>query len=450
MLFLDDLQWVDPSTLRVLGVIINDPLVRHLLLIGAYRSDEVDDAHPLSIALADWAAVHANTVELEPLKVGDLEQLVADSTESRRQEAEELAEVLHQKTAGNPFFAVRYLYRLAADGHLAPRDSGRGWTASDMDAVRQLDVADSVVSLMVGQVERYSDFARQLLATASNLGGTFDLHTLSSVARTDPGEAVVALWEPVRDGLLVPLGDTQDLYRGAEPDDEMLAEFKFAHDRIHEAVASAISHEERGRINVEIGRMLRDRIPADQREARVLEFIEHLSLAHDLLDDEERAAFPALLLEAGLRAKQATAYHTALRHLERGIEQLGGGGWADHRELMIALQHERIDCGYLGGDPAAALTAFEEVSARVSGAVDSAGLSSVAIRILMTEDRIPEAIEHRRRTGQGHRRHERPHGLQLHAEEVGAEPYLALFSRMTRMFSRPMTAPGLPSFLARR
>ena len=392
VLFLDDLQWVDPSTLRVLGEIINDPFVSHLLLIGAFRSDEVDDAHPLSVALADWAGVRTTSLDLAPLKVGDLEQLVADSTETGRDQAEELAEVLHQKTAGNPFFVMRFLYRLAADGHLAPRSSGRGW-GWDMDVIRQLEVAESVVSLMVAQVARYEETTRELLARASNLGGTFDLSTLAAVAQTDPGDAVEALWEPVRDGLLLPLGEAQDLYRGAEPDEGTPAKFKFAHDRIHEAVASSISDEERSRINLEIGRLLRDRVPAGEREARVLEFIDHLSRAADLLDAEERDAFPELLLEAGLRAKGATAYDAAVRHLERGIEQLGPDGWDERYELMIRLQHERIDCVYLGGDTQAALAAFEEVSERVTDAMDRAALTSVVIRILMTEDRVQEAID---------------------------------------------------------
>ena len=392
VMFLDDLQWVDPSTLRVLGEIINDARISHILIIGAFRSNEVDSAHPLNVALADWTGARTTSLDLEPLGGGDLEDLVADSTETGREEASPLAEVLLQKTAGNPFFVVRFLYRLAAQGQIFVRSEGRGW-AWDLNGIRQLEVAESVATLMAGQVASYTDETRSLLARASNLGGTFDLHSLALVAQVSPRGAVDALWEPVRDGLLLPLGQAQDLYRGAEPDEDLPAQFKFAHDRIQEAVASTLSEGERDRINVEIGRLLRDRIPQDQRKARVLEFVDHLSRGAVLLHPEELEAFPELLLEAGLRTKGATAYDAAVRHLEKGIELLGPDGWSQRYDLMVTLQLERMECIYLGGDTSAALAAFEDVFERATDATDRVRLSSVAIRIYMTEDRVSEAIE---------------------------------------------------------
>jgi len=392
VLFLDDLQWVDPASLRILGEIVNDPDMHHLLLVGAYRANEVGSGHHLTVALAEWPADRRTTLDLDVLGVGDLAELVADSTESGRDAAMPLAEVLRQKTGGNPFFVVRFLYRLAQEGLLFPRPEGRGWEW-DLAGIRQLEATDSVVSLMLGHVERYSGETRDLLARASTLGGTFDLHTLAIAAGIGPGDVVSALWVPVRDGLVLPLGAAQDLYRGLEPDEDQATLFKFAHDRIHEAAATLVAGDDRDRMNLQIGRLLRDRIPPDERKARVLEFVDHLSLGAGLLDPDEREALSGMLLEAGIRTKAATAYDAAVRHLRTGIDSLGEAGWETHYDLMATLHRECIECIYLGGDTAGALALFEGTKDRVDTLPDLAALYCLVLRIYATEDRMPEAVE---------------------------------------------------------
>ncbi len=392
VLFLDDLQWVDPASLRVLGRVVNDPEIHHLLLIGAWRDNEVDDAHPLSVALADWRRDRRTTIYLDTLGTADLAELVADSTETTPAEAEPLAEVLRQKTGGNPFFVVRYLYRLGDEGLLFEAPEGRGWRWN-LAGIRQLEVADSVISMMLGQVDGYTEGARDLLARASSLGGTFDLHTLAFVAGVPAKQVVEGLWAPVRDGLVLPLGDTQDLYRGAEPEAGRSARFKFAHDKIREAAAEVVTGIDPDRMDLEIGRLLRDRIPAYQRRGRVLEFVDHLARGAALLDEVERDELSELLLEAGLRARAATAYGAAVRHLRRGIELTGETGWADRYERMVALHRGCVECVYLGGDTAGALALFEEVRGRVHGKPDLAALLCLVQRIYGTEDRLPEALQ---------------------------------------------------------
>jgi len=392
VLFLDDLQWVDPASLRVLGQIVNDPEMHHLLLIGAYRANEVDDAHPLTVALAEWQKEGRTAINLDVLGVRDLAELVADSTEVDQEEAMPLAELLRQKTGGNPFFVVRFLYRLSEEGLLFPSSEGRGWDW-DLDAIRQLEVAESVLSLMLGQVGRYPDNTQSLLSRASSLGGTFDLHTLAITASVTPREAANALWGPVRDGLVLPLGKSQDLYRGAEPAADMVSLFKFAHDKIHEAVSSSISSEELAQMNAEIGRLLRDRIPKPERKARVLEFVDHLSLGAELMDPAELDELTELLLEAGLRTKAATAYDTAIRHLKKGIALLGPEGWADQYNRMTALHRECIDCIYLGGDTAGAFALFDEIKEKVTTLTERAELYTLVIRIYITEDRMAEGVQ---------------------------------------------------------
>src|SRR4029453_14387616 len=110
-LFLDDLQWLDAATLALLEDLLTHPDVRHVLLIGAYRDNEVTAGHPLIGTLDRMrragAAVHE--IVLAPLTHEHVGHLVADSLCSDQDSAAPLAELVHQKTGGNPFFVIQFL-----------------------------------------------------------------------------------------------------------------------------------------------------------------------------------------------------------------------------------------------------------------------------------------------------------------------------------------------------
>ena len=391
VVFLDDLQWVDPASLRLLSEFVADSETRNLLFIGAYRDDEVDAAHPLSVALAELGSSRVNSLALGPLAEDDIAELIVDSTERELWDVTPLAALVHLKTGGNPFFVAQFLLDLVDDG-LVKLTADRGNWVWDMEKIRLRDIAETVVEFMVAKLGRYSGSCRTLIQLAGCMGNTFELETLASVSDRPVRDVAARLWAPVRDGLVVPLGAAYDLFgRGGAPEEGQVLRCKFAHDRIQEATLSSIPEDGLDEIHLKIGRVTYQRIPESERSERVFEYIGHFNRGIGLLPPDERRWLADLNLQAGLRAKDSTAYATAVELFERAATLLDGD-WDNRYEFLATLHLQRVDCIYLAGDMDGAMAAFEEVSSRVRTAPHIAALSQVMMRILQTENRVEEGV----------------------------------------------------------
>ena len=173
-LFLDDLQWLDTATLELLERLITDPDVRHVLLIGAYRDNEVSSSHPLMRTLAAIrdAGARPQEIVLAPLGLDDVERLIADALHCGPNSAGPLALLVHEKTGGNPFFAIQFLTALAEEGLLRFDRDAAAWIW-DLDRIRAKGYSDNVVDLMVGKLQRLSDSRRRPLSSNSPVSGTW-------------------------------------------------------------------------------------------------------------------------------------------------------------------------------------------------------------------------------------------------------------------------------------
>ena len=202
-LFLDDLQWLDTATLELLERLITDPDVRHVLLIGAYRDNEVSSSHPLMRTLAAIRDAGAKTQEivLAPLGLDDVERLIADALHCGLNSAGPLALLVHEKTGGNPFFAIQFLTSLAEEGLLRFDRDASGWTW-DLDRIRAKGYSDNVVDLMLGKLQRLSDTTQTALQQLACLGNVAEIATLSMVFGQSEEEIHTALLEAVRTGLI--------------------------------------------------------------------------------------------------------------------------------------------------------------------------------------------------------------------------------------------------------
>ena len=391
VIFLDDLQWVDPASLRLLGELVSDPDTRNILFIGAYRDDEVDAAHPLSIALAELGSARVRAIDLGPLAEDDIAALIADSTERQLWDAAPLAALLHQKTGGNPFFVAQFLLDLVDDGLVALAADRRAWSW-DIEQIRVRDVAVTVVAFMVAKLGRYSGACQDLIRKAGCAGNTFDLDILAAVSESPVPDVAARLWAPVRDGLILPLGGAHDLYRGGgEPEAGGELRCKFAHDRIQEAALASIPTEGLAGMHLKIGRVIHARIPEAERSDRIFEYVGHFNQATSLLSEEERRWLADLNLQAGTRAKDATAYTAAVEYLDRAAA-LVDEEWEHQYALLASLHLERLDCIYLAGDIDGALRVFEELSPRMRTVPHIAALSQAMMRILQTENRVEDGV----------------------------------------------------------
>src|SRR6267143_458629 len=184
-LFLDDLQWLDAATLELLEDLLTQPDVKHLLLIGAYRDNEVGPAHPLMSKLEAMrrAGVMRQDIVLAPLTREDMDQLIADSLHCEPDETRALAELVHERPTGNPFFAIQFLSELADEGLLAFNHGEGRWTW-DLSRIRAKDHTDNVVDLVVGKFNRMPADTQDVLKQLACLGNSADFTMLKMISGT--------------------------------------------------------------------------------------------------------------------------------------------------------------------------------------------------------------------------------------------------------------------------
>jgi predicted ATPase len=303
-LFLDDLQWLDAATLELLVHLMSDHDVRHLLLVGAYRDNEVNSSHPLMRTLGEIrkAGARVEGIVLTPLTLEDVTRLVADAMRCERDTADPLAQLLHEKTGGNPFFAIQFLTALAEE-RLLTFDSATLTWRWEMNRIRAKGYTDNVVDLMVGKLKRLPNTTQDALKQLACLGNVVEFTTLSLIHGKSEEKIHRALWEAARAGLI--------LHRDGS--------YAFLHDRVQEAAYALIPNSERAAAHLRIGRLLTSRTAPDDIEEKIFEIVNQLDRGTTLISSQkERERVAELNLIAGKRAKTSTAYASALNYLLAG------------------------------------------------------------------------------------------------------------------------------------
>ena len=361
-LFLDDLQWADSASLQLIRLMVTSPENRYLFLIGAYRDNEVDDAHPLTLTLEEIRGTEAQVhqIELEPLVLDDITRLIADTVGCDDATARPLARLLAEKTGGNPFFLTQFIKSLHDDGLLVFDLSERRWIWN-IDEIHGRGFTDNVVELMVEKLEKLPDTTRNVLTLASCVGTEFDLRTLAQVSGLSQPETAGVLWEAAQSGFISPIGDAYKLVQSFEPrattelenayDGDIVVGYKFFHDRIQHAAYSLISEDRQKSVHLVLGRFLIDHPGAQHLEDRVFEIANHFNLGIDLISDaDERLRLARLNLLAGRKARDSTAYELARQYLSVGVEFLPADSWQSCHELALDLHLTKAESEYLLGD----------------------------------------------------------------------------------------------------
>jgi PAS domain S-box-containing protein len=369
-LFFDDLQWLDPATLDLIEDVLGEPDVSHLMFIGAYRDNEVDGTHPLMRKLEAirqrGAIVH--DIVLAPLARKDLEQLIVDTLHCDPSRPKPLAQLLEDKTGGNPFFANRFIVSLAEEGLLA-FDHGEGRWSWDLNRIRAKGYTDNVVDLMVAKLRRLRRETQSALQHLACLGHTSDIAMLAKLSGTSEEQVHADLWEAVRLELVERAGGS----------------YRFVHDRIQEAAYSLIPEESRAASHLCIGRLLAAHTPPEKREEAIFEIVNQLNRATALITStDEREQVAELNLIAGKCAKASTAYASALNYLTAGLALLPVGSWGCRHTLMFELTLNRAECEFLTGALTEAQERLTELSNHATNTVEKAIIACLHIDVWMT------------------------------------------------------------------
>ncbi|NCG17412.1 MAG: AAA family ATPase, partial [Rhodobacterales bacterium] len=315
VLFLDDLQWVDRSTLSVIELLLRDSAEeRCLLLLGAYRSNEVDPAHPLIRTVADLKRAGRNvaSIDLQALAPEETCALVR-STLGDPPGIADLSGVIHDKTSGNPFFVLQFLTGLAQDGLLERAEANGEWTWS-IGAVKARIATQNVVEVLLSRLRTLSPETQGVLRVAACLGSTFDLQTLATVGDHSLVDVTHHVREAARAGFVTPLAMGAEILEQDDSGTASVQEYRFLHDQVQQA-ADGLLEDKRLDVHLAVGRRLLANT-SDGHPGRLFAILDHLNVALHLIDDpEERLQIARLNLEAGLRAKRSTAFHSAVAYL---------------------------------------------------------------------------------------------------------------------------------------
>ena len=354
VIFLDDLQWADSASLKLIERIMTDADFSYLFLIGSYRHNEINAIHPLTITLDKLRREGAivNQIILKPLAINQIEQLIADTLNQEREYVRSLAALVWQKTNGNPFFINEFLKSIYADNLLVfnpaqysvnEAKNHRGYWQWDLKQIERISSTDNLVEFMIGKMRKLPQSTQEILSLAACIGAEFDLNIISIICGKSAESLFENLTPTINTGLIIPL---------SELDERLLIQnYKFGHDRIQQGAYDLIDEAQKRSIHLQIGRLLWSHTPAEELAEKIFKIVDHLNLGQQLISDRsQRAEIARLNLLAGQKAKAANAYDAALKYLKLGQEFLTDESWLNNYHLILALYSEAAEVAYLNGD----------------------------------------------------------------------------------------------------
>jgi predicted ATPase/signal transduction histidine kinase/GAF domain-containing protein len=378
-LFLDDLQWLDSATLDLLEHLVAHPEVRYLLLVGAYRDNEVGPSHPLMRTLEAIRKTDARVHEivLAPLALGDVGRLIADALHCEAERVRSLAELVNERTGGNPFFAIQFLIALADEGLIAFDSVAHAWVW-DIDRIYAKNYTDNVVDLMVRKLKRLSVATQDALRHLACLGNMAEIGRLSLIQGKTEEAMHDSLWEAVHAGLVVQQGEI----------------YQFLHDRIQQAAYSLFPEQHPADIHLHIGRKLLANMTADEVTEQLFEVANQFYRSAKLIiDQDEKIRVATINLRAGRKAKASAAYASARAYLASGTALMDERDWSRHYQLTFNLWLERAQCELLYGNFEKSGQLIAELLQRASSKVDQAAVYDLKVRLHTVHGEYPLAVD---------------------------------------------------------
>ncbi len=372
VIFLDDLQWSDLPSLNLLERILTYRRESDILIVGAYRSNEVNEAHPLSITLNQIkkeGSIKIDEINLLPLDEVTTIQIVADSFGMPLTQANELGKHVFNKTQGNPFFINRFLQSLY-ENKLVRLDVDRNWIW-DQHAIEGLSYTDNVIDLMARELYHLPENARGVLKNAAVLGNTFNLSTISLVMHKSMHDVFRSLEPALNTGYLIAVDPK---YRAfslfneginesfANESQKLAVNIKFLHDRVQQAAYALIEEGEKAQIHLDTARTLVEKLPEDKINDQLFDIVNHYSQGQHLLTDlHEKRQVAELYYRAGKKAKESTSYDVAVRYLDAARTLLPDDAWSAAYPLTFNVYSELSESASLEGKHAEAEKLFDEL-----------------------------------------------------------------------------------------
>ncbi|WP_375765500.1 AAA family ATPase [Archangium gephyra] len=379
VLFLDDLQWADGASLRLLKHLLVHPETPPVLLIGAYRDNEVSPSHPLVLSLEELrkAGAQLANLQLEPLRMEELQQLVADTLPGADAElVQPLTALVQEKTGGNPFFILQFMRTLHQDGLLARTPQGT-WRW-DAEGVKAKGYSDNVVEFMVGKLRQLPLVTQHLLRLAACVGNTFSAPMLAIISdQGEPGAVERGLEPAFQEGLLMRGGPEH---------------YRFLHDRIQQASHALIPEQERKAVHLRIGRLLLASLSPEEVREKLFDVVSQLNAGAELIHDpEERRRAARLNAEAGGKARGSTAFRSAAAYFAAAFQHLSEDPWSLEPGLAFEVRLAQASCEFMSGNATEARRLVEELLPRARTFPELAAIYRLKSNLHIVANEVLEA-----------------------------------------------------------
>jgi len=401
VMFLDDLQWADSASLKLIQILTTNLEGQYLLTIGAYRDNEVSPTHPLMQMLDEiqQAGATVNTITLQNLAIIHINQLIANTLHCNGNQSQPLAELVLEKTAGNPFFLTQLLKYLYLEGFLTFNLTAGCWQWN-IEELQRIGITDNVVALMVSKIQKLPEATQNVLKLAACIGDKFDLNTLTIVNEKPVSITVEQIWQALQAGLLLPLDNSYKIpvAYGQEVDaiqfDNLVVSYKFLHDRVQQAAYSLIAEEDKQATHLKIGQLLLQNTNPDELEENIFDIVNHLNAGVELIcDPQTKLELTNLNLIAGQKAKASTAYRTAVKHLNLGIKLLSENSLEANYQITFSLYRDCAECEYLIGNFEQSKALFLQALNYSKSKFDKAEIYSIEMNLSMTKGDFETGIQ---------------------------------------------------------
>ncbi len=378
VLFLDDLQWLDEATLNLLEHLLIHPDVKHLLLLGAYRENEVGSGHPLRRTLnaLNEAGAAVQTIRLGPLKVEELQCLVKDTFHCDWSRAQPLARMMFDKTGGNPFFTIQFLSEMT-DGDLLSFDARALRWQWDLDRIHAKGFTDNVIDLMVTRQKRLGAKTRECLKQLACLGNKASIANLALIQGSTKNAIEEELQSALSAGLLVRHEDA----------------VAFLHDRVQEAVYALIPEQDRQALHLRIGKSLLRLVSLQEQKDLLFDVVNQLNQGAALITDaDEKRQLAELNAAAGRKARDSIANVSARDYYAVAASHLPESAWQTHYDFLFALYLDWAETEYLVGAFGQAEQLFAKLLHNAEGVLDKATVYTLRVAVYPIAGRYDDAL----------------------------------------------------------
>jgi predicted ATPase/GAF domain-containing protein/HPt (histidine-containing phosphotransfer) domain-containing protein len=373
VVFLDDLQWSDLPSLKLLEFLMTEAALRSLMIVAVFRDNEVKPGHPLLESLGEISKIHEITnIKLNSLSTTSISQLLADTLHCEPAQTLSLAEIIQNKTSGNPFHIVEMIKTLH-DSDAIRFNSQQGKWHWDMEKIALAGISSDVVELMVLTLQKCPPSAVERLKIAACLGAQFELNNLALASGVQAREVVENLWPTIEKGLVIPLGESYKLLKAGMSTQGRQFFFKFQHDRVHEAAYQLIDEKDRINTHLNIGRILRKSQVGPALENHVIEIVRHYNISARLITDPaERLECCQLNYIAAIKARNSVAFEAYLHYISLAKDYLPGNPWSEHYALARKIYMGLSDAAYMLANNKLVEDTNRELLAHVTDKLDRA------------------------------------------------------------------------------